>query len=399
MKFNIDKSLLDAVAHKLGRVLKGNNTTLPILNSVKIVASSQSVVFTASDGNDSILVNEKIQPEGRADLVVEREGAVCIPKAMFKVIAKLRNGSVTIELNEDGTQVKFVQKKTELEYSAFDANEYPTVEPTEQPIGRFLLSYNLFEELITKTGYAAGTSDSRPVLKAINMKLQLHEDNKLAFNVVATDSHRLASYTSATPIDDKLESPIVTFNAPATSLTDALKSFTNKTDVAIMVYRNTVLLVNDNIIVFTRLLEGNYPETARLIPAADSNTMYLNLNKEEFSDSLSLLKTMKASEKENRSADAAMTINSNAITIQSRVNGGAISKFKQELQLVNPVNQELEMAYSADYVLEALKSIDTELVSLEIHGAMRPFLVQSVYADGTETIGKLTQLVLPIRTY
>ena len=399
MKFNIDKSLLDVVSNKLGRVLKGNNTTIPILNSVKIVVSSQSVAFFASNGNDSVLVNEPIESEGRADLVVEREGAICIPKEAFKVLSKLRKGSVTIELNNEGTQVKFSQKKTELDYSAFDADEFPNFIPNEQPIGQFLLSYKLFEDLITKTSFAAATSDSRPVLKGINIKLQMQSNNQLAFNVSCTDSHRLAKYESVVPLD--ASSPIVEFTAEATFLNDVIKSFSSEHNVAINVYRNTVLFVNDNVIICTILLEGNYPNTERLIPQPTDSTLNVVINNEEISETLNLLKTLKLAEKETKttSSEAIVTIMSEQMIIESRNQNGSISKLKEEIQLLNSVNHELKIAFNGNYVLEAMKTIETENVSIEFHGAMKPFLLKPAYPSGAEISGHLTQLVLPVRMY
>ena len=83
MRFSIDKSVLDGILGKLGRVLNGNST-IPILNGVKIVAKETSkgsaLEFTASNGDDHIKVYEEIIADGNKDIQLEQYGAIVLPK-------------------------------------------------------------------------------------------------------------------------------------------------------------------------------------------------------------------------------------------------------------------------------------------------------------------------------
>lgn len=400
MKFNIDKAVLDAVVAKLGRVLSGS-TTIPILNGVKVVAKelkngSSALEFTASNGDDSIRIQETIPPNGREDINIVNYGAIVIPKSAFKVIQKLKQGAVQFSANENNTLVEISQKKTNLTFEIDNANEYPAIEPTTAPIGEFKIGYKLFEEIVEKTAYAAATSDSRPVLQGVNLKLQV-TNNELTYRAVCTDSHRLALLESNNPIGNDVQSITV----PAISMAQAFKSFDKKADIAIFTFANTVIFLSGNVMVFSRLLEGNYPDVSRLIPANDGETLFIKVAKDELIDSLELLQAMKTSGTGGEKAsDALVSVKENTLVIQSRnASGGSASKLHQEIPLAVPSPAEMQLAFSVKFALEALRTINTEMVCLELFGPMKPFLIQNVYAEGAQTLGKATQLVLPIRTY
>ena len=56
-------------------------------------------------------------------------------------------------------------------------------------------------------------------------------------------------------------------------------------------------------------------------------------------------------------------------------------------------NEDIRISFSAKYMMEALKSFQSETVEIHFVGEVKPILVKS---SEDET---LTQLVLPIRTY
>lgn len=400
MKFNIDKAVLDAVVAKLGRVLSGNST-IPILNGVKVVAKElnngfSAIEFTASNGDESIRIREVIDPNGREDINIENYGAIVIPKAAFKVLQKLKQGAILFSANSSNTQVDISQKKTNLTFEIDKAEEYPDIEPKTSPIGEFKIGYKLFEEIVEKTAFAAATSESRPVLQGINLQLQV-TNNELSYRAVCTDSHRLGLLESNIPLADNA----ISITIPALSMVQALKSFDKKADIGLFTFANTVIFVSGNVMVFSRLLEGNYPDTSRLIPESNEQTLFVKVSKDEFIDSLELLQAMKTSGTGgDKQSDALVTVKDNTLVIQSRnTNGGGASKLHQEIPLAAPITEEMQMAFSVKYALDALRTINTEMVCLELFAPNKPFLIQNVYAETAQTLGKPTQLVLPVRTY
>lgn len=55
--------------------------------------------------------------------------------------------------------------------------------------------------------------------------------------------------------------------------------------------------------------------------------------------------------------------------------------------------EELRISFSAKYMMDALKVIESEQVKIEFTGAMRPFLIRPTDDED------LLQLITPVRTY
>ena len=63
------------------------------------------------------------------------------------------------------------------------------------------------------------------------------------------------------------------------------------------------------------------------------------------------------------------------------------------MNVVKNNDQEIKIAFSSKYMLEALKSLDCEEIELLFNGEISPIIVKNPETDN------LIQLILPIRTY
>ncbi|MCM3390538.1 DNA polymerase III subunit beta (plasmid) [Ureibacillus chungkukjangi] len=388
MKFNLDKAIVDNVINKIGKILTTNNSSIPILNGVLIHATEQFIAFTASNGYDSILIREMVNSENGVEVL--EVGAAVLPSEIFNLTKKLKPGAIEFTTNEDCTQINVKQKRTKIDFSIEQAEQFPSIASNQNPTGNFKLSAKEFEEIVKTTGFAVAKNDSRPVLQGIKFTFGLGE-NGLAYHAIATDSHRLAQLQSPTPITEGA----VSITIPAQSLQQAVKSFDSNDKVAIVTYTNQIALVNGNTIIYSRLLEGNYPQTDRLIPITDSVLM---LNTEEILDALELMKEMKDNGKD--SASCRLTVGTETALLESHV-PGSTSRTQQEIQVISNTNVEegFKIAFDVKFALEALRTIHTKQVKVELSGALRPFVFKNVYeADSSKTPDAL-QLILPMRTY
>lgn len=391
MKFSITLAEMKAVANKLDRVLKSNQTSMPILDSVKVAVADETVQFTASNGVDTILVTVKVEDE-HSPVIVEHSGMVCIPKNTLKVLEKFKNNTVPITFEVVDNTLVLTQKRTKLTFLTFNAEEYPKFEPTTEPLASFPISFKLFNDIVSKSAYAAiKASESRPILQGINFKFQLNENNQLAFQVSATDSHRLSLYQSVLPLNPEL--PILDFTVPAATLRDSVKIF-NNADIGITVFKNIVLINDTNTIVFFRLLEGNYPEVNRLIPQVNEKTQIIELDTAELFNTLEIVEALNTD-----ANDVVFQITEQQLTVLSREIGGSTSKLKQEIPLIKSSAGELTFAASCSFIKESLKACATPTIRIQMEAPLKPVLFYPVYSDGTQVAAQISHLVLPVRTY
>lgn len=365
MKFKLDKEIIQETATKIEKILNAKSA-IPILAGVLVQAKSDCILFTASDGTESIIHRIPVEDD---IATVETEGSTILTKDCLDVARKLKE-TISFETIAHKVIVSQESSKTNLEFSVMDADEYPkiTVEATATPI---VFSGKDFSDVINKTSFAASTSEIRPILQGIHMSLSPNG------NVMsATDSHRLGKVVSGAYQDE------IKLTIPAKILKSALKSFDLSKDVIVVPSECQIAIANGNTIFYSRLLEGNYPDTSRLIP--NDFEMKLVLSRKEFLDAIDILSVM--------TKNGVIKLKMDGLFVEVAATGET-SKGSMQIAFESyDGDSEFEIAFSAKYVADALKSIDASSVTIGFNGNMKPFVIQPVAEERDEL-----QLILPVR--
>lgn len=376
MKFTI---LKDHLTNALNDVLKAVNTktTMPILTGVKIEVTNGGVNLTGSDSDVTIQTFIPTEIDATEIVEIEQTGAVVLQARMLnEIVRKLPTNKVEIEL-ADGVQTYIRSGKSVFHLIATDATEYPLLPELSQD-NQFTVPANILKAIIRKTVFAVALTESRPVLTGVSWQI---EGNDLT--CIATDSHRLARYKT------KLEQEMGSYNVviPGKSLNELSKILDDAAEpVQIVITQQQVLFKAKNMLFFSRLLEGNYPDTSRLIPSDFQTNITLN-GRELFQaiDRASLL-----ARTNSNNVVRLTTINNGAVEISS--NSPEIGQVQEEISLQSLDGEALKISFSAKYMMEALKAIDDDEMLIQFTGAMRPFILRPA-ADDTNL-----QLILPVRT-
>jgi len=377
MKFIIQK---DYLVQSVQDVMKAitSRTTIPILTGIKIVANEEGVTLTGSDSDISI---ESFIPkeENETEIVdVKQSGSIVLQAKFFsEIVKKLPTSQVEIEVENLQTVIR--SGKSEFNLNGLDSEEYPHLpELSEQNM--FKIPADLLKNLIKQTVFAVSTSETRPVLTGVNWKV---ESNELI--CIATDSHRLALRKAK--IEAGLEQ---SFNIviPGKSLNELNRILDDHDEaVEIVVTENQILFKTKHILFFSRLLEGNYPDTNRLIPNESKTDIVVN--SKEFLQSIDRASLL-AREGRNNVVKFS-TISENVVEISSFT--PEIGKVVEELVSESITGEDLKISFSAKYMMDALKVLEGTEVRISFTGAMRPFVIHPMNDNST------LQLILPVRTY
>lgn len=364
MKFTVKKEVLVDAFAKIGKVLS-NKTTIPVLRGVKVEARADCILLTASDASESIIHRIPADP-GKA--VIELEGGAVFKREALEVVSKL-SGDITYELEENTLHV--TQAKTKLDFSTMPATDFPKIPTTNsKPIS---LTGQQFSDLIARTVYAVSKSEVRPVLTGVNLSFGKE------LQAVSTDSHRLSKVTI--PLETEMEEICIT--VPGKMLEHALKAFDLSQNVFLTAEQNQIAMVNGNTLYLSRLIDGQYPATDRLIPTDFKHEM--TASTEELKDTLTLLATL------SKEGVVKMEVDGMFVKFQSR---SETSKGEREIAYHEYTGEEgFAISYSTVFLLDALKRVESDSVKLKFVDPMRPFIVEGL--DGTDQ----TQLILPVRTY
>lgn len=378
MKFEIMRQqLLDGLNDVMKAV--SSKTTIPILTGIKLEVTEEGLKLTGSDSDITIQTFIKAVENGDQVIRVIEEGSIVVQARMFnEIVRKLPTSDVEIEVNENyHTHIRSGKSKFHL--IGLEASDYPLL-PEMQDDRQFVVPADSLKSIVRETVFAVSTSENRPVLTGVYWQIRNGE-----LTCVATDSHRLARRKMV------LENPIEgEYNVviPGKSLNELSKIIGDSTQpVYIAITNQQVLFKTEDVLLYSRLLEGNYPDTSRLIPTEFKTSITLN-GKALFQaiDRASLL----AREERNNIVRFSSLEGSN---VEISSSSPEIGEVEEELQSTSIEGEDLKISFSAKYMMDALKALDGQDVMIQFTGGMRPFILHSVHDD------TVLQLIVPVRTY
>lgn len=380
MHFLIERDvLIEAIQDVLKAV--ASKTPIPILTGIKIVATEEGVTLTGSDSDISIERFIPAEEDDNVHIELKTPGNLVLQAKFFaEIVKKLPKDMVEIETNEHfGTLIR--SGSAQFNLNGFDPEEYPRLPQIEEE-NVFKISSDLLKQMIRQTVFAVSTQETRPVLTGVNWVVEAGQ-----LSCIATDSHRLAMRTAQI----ESMSPDLTFNnvvIPGKSLNELNKIIEDTNDLLeIVVTENQILFRAKNLLFFSRLLDGNYPETTRLIPQESQTT--IKVKTKDFLQTIDRASLL-AREGQN---NVVKLIASQDGTLEISSNSPEIGKVVERLQAQSVEGEELKISFSAKYMMDALKAIDDDEIEIRFTGPMRPFVLHPTEHQA------VLQLILPVRTF
>lgn len=379
MKFTINRP---AFINQLNNVLRAisSKTTIPILTGLKMVVTDHSVILTGSDA-DITIESTLDASDSSYGLSIEEPGAIVLPARFFnEVIKKLPDKQATIEVF-NGLQVRITSGTAEFTINGQDANNYPHL-PEVESENTVELASDMLREVIDQTRIAVSKQESRPILTGIHVTL-----NNGILTAVATDSHRLAQRKVELPETTDRDFDIV---LPGASMTELAKMIADEKDgVKMQITENQALFIFGNTHFYSRLLEGNYPETSRLIPESSDTRLEITA-----SDLLASIERASLLSHESRNNVVKLSVNpENKIATVSGTSAD-VGNVEEEINADQIVGNPLEISFNPDYMRDALKSFGQTKILISFTTALRPFTLVP-----TEEKANFVQLITPVRTY
>ncbi|WP_414840886.1 DNA polymerase III subunit beta [Enterococcus saccharolyticus] len=375
MKVTLNRSTFIQELQTVQRAIS-SKTTMPILTGVKIELSNNGLTLTGSNAEISIesflsVTNEKAQ------MMIERTGAVVLQSRFFgEIIRRLPEDNFTMEVIENN-QVNITSGKANFTVNGLDADSYPHL-PVVDSQNQITIPIHVLNKLIGETVFAVSQHESRPILTGVHFIL---ENQKLL--AVATDSHRLSQRVIP------LESGTEAFNIviPGKSLTELSRSVGDEEeDVKISIMDNQVLFETKTMKFYSRLLEGTYPDTNRLIPTSFNTEIEFTVP-----ELLSAIERASLLSHEGRNNIVRLHITSDGVILYG--NSPEIGKVEEVLNYEKVSGDPLDISFNPDYMKAALRAFGPTTISVRFISAIRPFTLEP-----TEGNGEFIQLITPVRT-
>lgn len=367
LEFYIEKEVLQKALTDVSRIVQ-TKTQLPILSGVKLVVAENQMTLIGN--NAEIAIVRRVS--GDSLKIIEQGSTIITVKNLLEIIKKLP-GNLHVKRTQN--QISLQSEDVIVHLPIVSPADYPEL-PNVHQAGLTLLSVE-FQEIIMQTVFAVAKDFTRPSLTGVHFIIR---DGVLT--CVATNSQRLA--LRKLTIDSNHD---VSFTVPGNSLNEYLKLHRHQQeDLHIVWDSRHIAFHTQTFTLYSRLIEGVFPDLSRLIPDTFKTTLILN--KSRF---LSGIDRAAIFSSEWRNHNVLLeVIDDTRIKISS--NGTETGRIEETQEMERTGDDPFRVTLDARFLLEALKVIDEEIVKISYSGEMKPILI--------EPVGNLhhLHLVSPVRT-
>jgi DNA polymerase-3 subunit beta len=368
MKFIVSSTYLLKQLQILGGVINNSNT-LPILDNFLFELDNSKLTVSASDLETTM--------SSIIDVESDSQGSIALPaRLLLDILKTFPEQPLTFVVEENNTvEISSNHGKYALAYA--DGNEFPKAVALEDPSTTTIMG-DILATAISKTIFAAGNDDLRPVMSGVFFQFST---DGLTF--VATDAHKLVKYTR----DDVKASQAAEFIMPKKPL-NLLKGILagSEDDITIEYNDSNAKFTFNNSELVCRLIDGKYPNYEAVIPKENPNV--LNMDRTQFLNSVKRV-----------------SIFSNKTTHQIRLKiaGAELNISAEDIDYSNKAEERLNCDYQGDdmqigfnsrFLTEMLTNLSANEVNLKMSLPNRAGILTPV--DGLDEGEHVTMLVMPV---
>lgn len=352
MKLQVTQENLHKALGSVGRVASGR-ATLPILSNVLIKTVGKRLTIAAT--NLDIAITHFIGSK------VTEEGAITVPaRLMQDFVASLPSGTINLELEDN--KLRITTDSYESVINGTSAEDYPVMPAIAKGETWEVASKNL-RHALQQVLMAASNDESRPVLTGVY--LHSHDDQ---LYLVTTDSYRLAEKNLGVKKTD------VNLLIPASALQDLLRILgDDEAPVKITHDDQQILFKVEDIELVARLIEGNYPDYRKLIPAQFAHTAVVK--KQE------LLNITKVSSLFARESAGSVTLNLDSTKQEVSIRSIASQLGENVATAPAKVEGDASITLNSRYILDALGAIAGDEVRVAFNGKLEPCTLAGPKSD------------------
>lgn len=369
MKCTVSASVLSNSLSLVSRAVSPRST-LPILSNV--------LLETTPDGLRLLATNLDLTINATVEATVESEGRVTVPaRLLADYVGSLVDAPCTLELNAATQVLKLSCGIHRTNIHGIDAVEFPPL-PARDTETTVELDASVLEGAISQTAVAASSDEARPVLTGVLLQL---DSGRLT--LAATDGHRLAVRT--VDVDVPGDAPSLSVIVPARHLAEVARAINPgrpRVGITVSAARNQIFFTMRDVEVSSRLIEGNYPNYAQVIPAESVTTVTLPAS--------ALLRETRTASVLAKDAANVVRFATGEDTLTLSAQTAEVGDDEAPLS-ANVSGTDVQIAFNARYVLDALGVIDAEQVQLGFNGPLSPGVIRPVGRDD------YLYIVMPVR--
>jgi len=343
-------------------------TTLPVLSNILLEVGPDSVAMSGTDLDIAVSV--------RVPAEVEEEGALTVPAKKLQELGR-ELPEHPVRMSTKGDRLELTCGRASFKLNGMPRDEFPTF-PTVDFTDSWKVSGKVLHELIRQVAFAVSTEESRPILNGVLW--QLSEEG---MRMVATNGHRLATLAVRT---DSAGAPKADLIVPPKALDQVTRLFTVEDEVEVARSENHLAFRKEGVEVYTRLIEGPYPNYEQVIPK--DNDRVATAAKSSFQQALRRMAVV-ASDQTHR-----VRLSFTSGTVRFSVETPDLGEAHEDLE-VDYTGDPMDIGFNAAYLLEVMRYMPSDDVKLSFKAPERAAIMQP--ANNGEDGHDYLCLVMPLR--
>ena len=341
--------------------------TIPILANVLIEAKGDEVRMLATD--------LEVALRSRCQASVAKSGALTLPaKKLYEIVRALPDTDVRIE--EDKNGVKVAADRFDSRMQTLPREDFPTL-PEFSGKSRATLPRAALKEMVTRTQFAITGEDTRYFLNGAKFVL-----GPKSITLVATDGHRLALVEVQHEVGVTQETGVI---LPKKTLLEFGKLLLEgEGDLLFESGENHLFFEVSGRVLISRMIDGQFPAYERVIPKG--NDKVIEFDRERLTSAVRRVALLS----NERSRAVRFEIDKGKVEVTSSSSEFGEAREQLPVEYGGPA---LGISFNAQYVLDFLNVVETDIVSLSLKDEVSQAVMKPVGAEGYD----YTYVIMPMR--
>ncbi len=329
-------------------------TPKPILQCVKLSAADNALTLSATDLEVAIRYTDN-------QVQIEQTGEVLVPADKFRdIVRESVDDTLAIEITGDTANIR--GQDSHFKIFTQKAADFPNV-PGFEGEADFQIIGGALKQLIAQTLFAAAKESSRYAFNGV----LLNAKNKKV-HMVATDGRRLAQANGDLLNSSKIDKDGVKAIIPAKALQLIDKLIDDPEEaVGFQITETQVIVHTSNATLTSSLVEGQFPPYEDVIPKDCDKKMIAST-----ADFLSAIRRASLlTTEESKGVRLHFSKKGLILTSRSPESGEATITFPCKFE-----GADVEIGFNPQFLVDALRIVDNDEISLELTAANRPGLLK-----------------------
>ncbi len=344
--------------------------TIPILANVLMEAKGEEVKLLATD--------LEVALRSRCQASVAKGGSLTLPaKKLYEIVKSLPE--TDIKIAEDKGGVKVAADRFDSRMQTLPREDFPAL-PEGSGSTAIQLPRAGLKEMVAKTQFAITGEDTRYFLNGALFVLRPD-----SMSLVATDGHRLALVTTKREGRSNKDAEEIRPILPKKTLGELSRLLAEGDgDISFERGENHLFFQVGDRMLISRMIDGQFPAYERVIPKG--NDKHIEFERDRLTNAVKRVAILS----NERSRAVKFQIEKNKVDVTS--NSPEFGEARETLP-VDYSGGSMQICFNAQYVLDFLSAVTTDIVALELKDEVSQAMMTPVGAEGYE----YTYVIMPMR--